>query len=343
MDWNLRPGQASADCADVTDEHCAGEVWSGALWAVRSALGGRTADRLVLQSHFSLTVAADFEDAARALLAADSALYGGVHRALVGSILGARGLVDAERIDDTPADARPLGIPARVTGRLAFGSDEHDVYALRLEARHPIVIRLRSPRSDNDLRLLAPGSTSVGATPVAASELTGNDELHYTPPTTGRYFLDVRAIERSGEYVLETAADDLDGDGVGNRDDVCANVADPRQRDWDGDGRGDLCDRSARVVFAGVSRKGRRIRVRARMLPVTLPAKAFGLRLARRTCKHGHCRPRALRTRRAARARDGRVELRFKLPPGRYRLTAALKAKGYDSARSGTRSVLVRR
>ena len=37
VDWNLRPGQTSPDCTDGTDEHCAGEVWSGALWAIRAA------------------------------------------------------------------------------------------------------------------------------------------------------------------------------------------------------------------------------------------------------------------------------------------------------------------
>ena len=120
-------------------------------------------------------------------------------------------------------------------------------------------------------------------------------------------------------------------------------TADPRQRDWDHDGDGDLCDRSSKVVFSGISRKGRRVRVRARMWPVTLPAKAFELRVARRICARGTCKLRKLRDRRPGAAEGGRVELRLKLAPGRYRLIAAASSKGYRPARSRARSVLVPR
>ena len=67
----------------------------------------------MIQSHFSLTPAASFDQGARALLAADSALYAGVHRPLLKAVLGARGLVDVERLDDTTADAIPLALPGR--------------------------------------------------------------------------------------------------------------------------------------------------------------------------------------------------------------------------------------
>jgi hypothetical protein len=330
VDWNLRPGQASSDCPDVSDEHCAGEVWSGALWAIRSAIGGRTADRLVLQSHFSLTASASFGDAALALFAADRALYGGAYRAALKAVLAARGLVDPERLDDTPADATPLAIPGQVSGKLAAGSDDHDVYAVNLSARSPIRFRL----SAGELRLLPPGSGSVGAAPVAGP----GADLRLTPPTTGRYYLDVRG---SGSYTLSALRDDRDGDGVGDASDKCPDRADPRQRDWDGDGHGDLCDRSARVALTGVSRKGRRLTVRARMWPVTLSPKAFRLRVERRAC--AGCRLRPVRSRRAKKAPAGRVKLAFRVAPGRYRLRAALSAKGYEAARSRPRAILVRR
>ena len=117
VDLGLRLGDPSPDCAPADDEHCRGEVWSGALWSIRGALGGTVADKLVIQSQFSLTPTASFDQAARALLAADSALYRGVHRTQLKTVLGARRLVDVERLDDTPADATPLGLPARVGGR----------------------------------------------------------------------------------------------------------------------------------------------------------------------------------------------------------------------------------
>ena len=143
VDLGLRLGDPSPDCEPADDEHCRGEVWSGALWSIRGALGGAVADKLVIQSQFSLTPTASFDQAARALLAADSALYRGVHRTQLKTVLGARGLVDVERLDNTPADATSLGLPARVGGRVGVGADEHDVYALKLTARRPVVFQLQ--------------------------------------------------------------------------------------------------------------------------------------------------------------------------------------------------------
>jgi hypothetical protein len=344
VDWGLRLGEVSSDCTDASDEHCGGEVWSGALWTIRGAVGGTVADRIVIQSHFSLTPTATFDQAVRALLAADSALYGGVHRPLLKAIMGARGLVDVERLDDTPADAVPLALPGRLSGRLSTGADAHDVYALKLTAGRPVVLRLRAVRSNYDLRLLSPGATSLNAPTVAVAEgPNGNEEIHHTPARSGTYYLDVRAISGSDPYTLETASDDRDGDGVADGADLCLNVSDPLQRNWDGDNDGDRCDRSARVILTGLSRKRRRLTVRARMWPATVPATAFSLRLWKRACKRSRCSYRAARTRHATRSTDGRVELRLSLGHGRFRLRGELRASGYDLARTGTRSVLVRR
>jgi Fungalysin metallopeptidase (M36) len=77
-------GLEAADRKCQGDPHCIGEAWSGALWSLRAALGldpaGRSiADRIVIESHFMLTRNSNFRDGARALLAADQALYGGAH------------------------------------------------------------------------------------------------------------------------------------------------------------------------------------------------------------------------------------------------------------------------
>ena len=344
VDWALRLGEASPDCTPADDEHCRGEVWSGALWAIRAAIGGATADRLVIQSHFSLTPSAGFEQASRALLAADRALYAGVHRAQLKAVLGARGLVDVERLDDTIADAEPLALPGRVSGRLSGGADGHDVYLLKLTARRPVVLRLRSGAADYDLRLLAPGSTSLEAPAAAVAEgPSANEEIHHVPAASGSYYLDVRAIAGSGAYTLETASDDRDGDGVADASDVCPGSFDPLQRDWDRDRRGDRCDRSARVILTGVKRTNRRLRVRARMWPATLAARSFRLKVWKRVCKRGRCVYRPGRTRAARVARDGRVELRFRLSPARYRIRAELRATGYERRTTRPRRVVVPR
>ncbi|HEX8854864.1 MAG TPA: M36 family metallopeptidase, partial [Thermoleophilaceae bacterium] len=63
VDGTQTVSQGHAACG--TEVHCMGEVWSGALWAIRNAIGGATADRLVIQSHFSLTQDPTFNDASR--------------------------------------------------------------------------------------------------------------------------------------------------------------------------------------------------------------------------------------------------------------------------------------
>jgi hypothetical protein len=77
--------------------HCAGEVWSGALWKLRGELGNDTVgqpvmDKVVLQSNFLLAPDADFKSASEALLVADQQLYGGAHQPQIAAELDARGL-----------------------------------------------------------------------------------------------------------------------------------------------------------------------------------------------------------------------------------------------------------
>ncbi len=348
VDTGKTVADAQADCPNDPffpgpEIHCEGEVWSGALWTIRNAIGGTTADRLVIQSHFSLTATASFDQASRALLSADAALYAGSHSGTLKAVLGARGLLDVEHLDDTPSSATPLAVPGHADGRLSAGSDTHDVYRVQLTSGRPVVILLRAA-ADYDLRLLPPGSASVDTGPVAFSEHPGgNEEIHYRPPASGTYFIDVRAISGSGPYTLEIASDDADGDGVANGSDNCPSEANPAQRDWDGDGRGDVCDASARISIRSIRTRGSRVRVRGRMLPTLLPARAYRLRVSKRVCRGDRCRYRQVRVLRARRARRGRVELRLRLAPGRYRLRAVLRAQGYRHARSSARRLRVRR
>lgn len=54
----------------VGEVHDDGEMWSAALWQIRSALGGTRADTVILQHHFLLTSDTSFNQAANALVAA---------------------------------------------------------------------------------------------------------------------------------------------------------------------------------------------------------------------------------------------------------------------------------
>ncbi len=74
--------------------HSDGEIWSAALWEMRSAIGASTTDRLVLEHHFGLPGNATMQDAARAILDVDQSLSGGVNQTAITSIFAARGLLN---------------------------------------------------------------------------------------------------------------------------------------------------------------------------------------------------------------------------------------------------------
>ena len=73
----------------VGEVHADGEIWSGALWNIRVALGAALADKVILQHHFLLPANPSFNTAANALVTAaknlgyTSAQCGSVKTALV--------------------------------------------------------------------------------------------------------------------------------------------------------------------------------------------------------------------------------------------------------------------
>jgi hypothetical protein len=77
----------------VGEEHADGEIWSACLWQIRAAVGGRTSDRLVITHHFLLSPRSKFEDAAKALITADSQLNGGRNEKAIRDVFVARGIL----------------------------------------------------------------------------------------------------------------------------------------------------------------------------------------------------------------------------------------------------------
>jgi Zn-dependent metalloprotease len=79
---------------DVQGEvHADGEIWSACLWELRKALGGRTADRLVIAHHFLLTPQSGFEAAANALITTDRQLNDGRNVAAITDVFVRRGIL----------------------------------------------------------------------------------------------------------------------------------------------------------------------------------------------------------------------------------------------------------
>lgn len=73
--------------------HVDGEIWAAVLWELHQALGADVMDRLVIESHFTYSMAEKFTGAAEALLEVDRSLYGGRHLDTLIPILVDRGLL----------------------------------------------------------------------------------------------------------------------------------------------------------------------------------------------------------------------------------------------------------
>jgi hypothetical protein len=366
-DKALTPVQVEPACAG--EIHCVGEVWSGALWAIRQRLGGQNADRLVIQSHFSYPSTPGFADASRALLAADRQLYGGVHRDALVSVLAERGLVDPERLDDSPGEATRLAVPGTARGRVDAAADPRDFYRLALPAGRGIVVRMTAPSGELDVRLLRPGALAANERDAVVAGSTnpgGAESFAYTPPTAADYSLEVSASAGAGDYVVEALVDadgdtqsdvadncvatpnsgqeDRDRDGRGDACDNCPLAANAGQANWDGDRAGDACDRSSRATLDRVVLRGSGLSAYGRLLPTSLPLRAWRVAIQRRTCTRSGCRFRPMREVAASRrSGTGMLAVAGRLRPGKYRLYAVVRAPRYSAARSRAVRVSVRR
>lgn len=74
------------------EAHQLGEVWGGALWDLRKALGAGVTDQLVYDSFLRLSDSSDFRIALLALLETDAQSHGGSHSAKIRQVFAARGI-----------------------------------------------------------------------------------------------------------------------------------------------------------------------------------------------------------------------------------------------------------
>jgi len=77
----------------VSELHADGEIWSACLWELRSQIGRRISDKLIIAHHFLLNRTANFEDAANALMTADRTLNQGRNIDIIKDIFTRRGIL----------------------------------------------------------------------------------------------------------------------------------------------------------------------------------------------------------------------------------------------------------
>jgi len=81
--------------ADVTGAvHADGEIWSAALWNLRTAVGATATDQMVLESHFNVPCSATMNDAANEVIQADANLNAGVNEAAIRLAFCDRGILN---------------------------------------------------------------------------------------------------------------------------------------------------------------------------------------------------------------------------------------------------------
>lgn len=95
------------------------------------------------------------------------------------------------------------------------------------------------PDADGD------GQNDSGAAWICGQEPPGQACNDNCPgiPNSAQFDCDLDGVGDQCDYELDVGAGpDLDGDGVGDRNDVCPGFLDPDQSDFDRDGVGDICD-----------------------------------------------------------------------------------------------------
>ncbi len=73
--------------------HADGEIWAATLWQLWNKLGKDVCDKIVMESHFSLSPQSQFADGANAIIQADQNLFGGAHVDAIKGVFVDRGIL----------------------------------------------------------------------------------------------------------------------------------------------------------------------------------------------------------------------------------------------------------
>jgi len=112
------------------EEHADGEIYSSALWSVRSSVGQTVADRIVIESMFYMPGDVTFLGGLDAMLIADEHLYDSAYADVITASFDARGIAvpvpiegDVFTRDEEPDRPIPDNKPVGITSRIYVSSD----------------------------------------------------------------------------------------------------------------------------------------------------------------------------------------------------------------------------
>ena len=123
----------------IRNRHKDGMIWSAALWELFEVLGRDAAIRLVIQSHYLLSLDAGFFDGAMALLHTDRELNNGANVDLILGIMERRGILSPPELapdtfenNDTVEAATEIQLPS-IAENLSITSGDNDYYQFELK------------------------------------------------------------------------------------------------------------------------------------------------------------------------------------------------------------------
>ncbi len=199
--------------------HADGEIWSAALWDLRSALGAVTADQLILESHFALPGNATMRDGANAILAADASINGGANATDITFWFEERGILGDLPDDDHGNDfasATPIAVPSTTPGLVGIAGDVDYFAFAAVGGESYIVDVLLNSLSDSTLTLYG----TNGTTQLAFDDDGGPglaSQIVWDAPASGTYFLKVAGYStRVGSYGLDIDVSSGGSDDYGN-------------------------------------------------------------------------------------------------------------------------------
>jgi Zn-dependent metalloprotease len=209
----------------VGEAHTDGNIWSGALWDVRAALGPEMADNIAINAVAMLDGSAEFYDAASAAVEAAGYLYGEDAASVVADIMASRGIYSDAAETSSQAITIPAGksadgrLGAASAGRLLLASQQYRVQVpmrasrlrIRLDSNTDVrfYIRYRVPITIEEGRIQAEQVSATGTSVAGSLTLDSLPELQ-----AGIYYIGVvNASTQAAQYTLQVSVAAEDGSG----------------------------------------------------------------------------------------------------------------------------------
>lgn len=229
-----------------TSVHADGEIWSRALWDIRRYLGGRTADQIILEHHFSVPAAASMTDAAVALLQADVDVNSGANANEIRHAFCTRGIFSGGQCPTETNDFSMTTSPR--TEKICI--TENGEYAIIVSAFGTFAGQVELDGESTP----AGAGISFASNPVGANSTT---EMNTDPAATGLYTITISGVSNT---LVETDTFHLSVQGPAQAPSLTApangagSISTTPTFTWTGDGQSDdyLIEIATDTAFSNV-------------------------------------------------------------------------------------------